>query len=266
MVIESDFSTLLVVVVFAAVLIYQASYLRNKQIGYFSLVHVFTLILVPGALLPLGYSYLQSVLARPLNQVTILPDGLLVNVVLLSFLFAYGGVAVHEVTKMLSQPEMLRYDDSKAAALNKYFHLSFSHNMAYMAVVMAIVGLTLLELNHLPAGDSQGWLGAVVKGVVLGGSLLVAFYIYTRSDDAYTGRWYDLRWAFGVAWLGFALVLYGVRKLDPTLRDYELLIPALLGLIVLLMVNIVLVVRRLKRGRWRVKVKWERLSRLFNTN
>jgi hypothetical protein len=264
MILGAEFSTLLVVVLFAAVLVYRVSFIRNKSIGYFSILQIIYLVVIPGFLFPMAYSYLQSILTRPLNQKIVLPDGLLVNVILLSLLFTYGGVAVHATTKMMA--ELLRGAKSGIVQdiqrMNKFFHLTFSHNLAYSGIVLAASGLVLLELNHIP-GDPQSFFEVIWKGIVLGFCLIAALFFYTRSADDYVGRWADLKIAFLVFWVGFVAVLYGVRKVNPRLNNYQLLIPALLSLSLVGVLNVVLVVRRLKRGGWRVSIRWKQLIRLL---
>jgi hypothetical protein len=260
-VIETDFSTLLVVILFAMILAYRVTLFHRKTIGYFSLLQIIYLVVVPGFLFPLAYSYLQSILARPVSDQAVLPDGLMVNVILLATLFTYGGVAIHAVTKMLS--EVLRHEESEASRINKYFHLTFSHNLTFAGVLLTVLGFALLELNRVPVGDPQNLITALAKGLGLGVSLIMAMYLYTRSVDEYSGKWSDLNGVFFVLWLGLMLVLYGIRKVDPTLSDYQLLLPALLGLSMVAGLNIILVLRRLKNGGVKILVRWNRIRRLL---
>ena len=123
-------------------------------------------MVIPGFLFVLGYDYLQSILARPLTQQVVLPDILLTYLILLSFFFAYGGLAVHAVTKMLA--EELRHEDSEANQINRFFHLSFSHNLVFGGVLLVVVGFVLLELNHVPSGEIGSVMFSVAKGLVLG--------------------------------------------------------------------------------------------------
>lgn len=267
MILGADFLTLILVLAFASVVAYKVSFLKNKTIGHFSLLQIVYLVIIPGFLFPLAYSYLQSILARPLNEQIIISDGLLVNVVLLSMLFTYGGIAVHAATKMMS--EVLRKEKSEVAKraneLNKYFHLKFSHNLVYSGIIVVVFSLTLLELNHVSNYNYKSIVPAIVKGVVLGLSLLTGMFFYTRSTDDLVGRWSDLKVTFIVFWLGFMTLLYGVRKIDPDLDEYQLLIPALLSLSLIGLLNVVLVVRKLKRGGWKVRVRENWLKRILKT-
>jgi hypothetical protein len=258
---ETNFLTLMVVFLFASLLVYRSNYLRNKQLGYLSLTHVFTLVIIPGFLFPLIYNYMNSIIQQPLSEYVIFPDRLLINVILLSLMFTYGGVAIHEVTKLLSRPDYLRYEKNKAAELNRFFHLTFSHNLAYSGVLVTVISLTLLELNHVPHAPVES-AGAILKGLGLGFSFMMSLFIYTRSEDEYIGEWNDLKVMFGVLWIGFILMLYAIRKVNPVITDYQLLLPAVLSMALLSFFALVLMVRRFKRGEWKLIFRWDKLKRL----
>ena len=262
--IEADFATIALVLVFAGILSYKSSYMQNRRIGYLSLLQIFYMVVIPGLLFPFGYSYLRSIISRPIRPELVLPDGLLVQVLLLSLLFAYGGAAIHGVTKMLSTT----FDDkdSETYRMNRYFHLTFSHNLIYASIMLAIPCMALLELNHMPDGSTNSLLWSVLRGLGLGFSFFLMMYLYDPyTEEAYRSRWNDLKWVFMVVWVGFVMVLYGVRKLNPSLNDYQLLIPALLSLSLFILLSLVLVIRRVKRSGWRVVFRWKRLARLVKS-
>lgn len=269
---DVDFITLLAVLVFSAVLAYPIKILRNTTVGHFSLFELLYLVVIPGFFFTMGFSYLQTVLSRPAQENIILPDGLLANVILISMLFAYGGVAIHTVTKMMS--EYLRYDTSKAGELNRYFHMKFSHALIYGAGVLMVAGFSLLELNHLPVGKPNSLIFSWIKGLVLGGSLLTAMYWYTQGDDrvvdrsskpdvTYRGRYADLKVVFLLCWVAMVLLLYGIRKTNSLFSDYDMIVPALVGFSVVAFLNAVLVFRRLKNGRVGIYLRWDLLRRLW---
>lgn len=259
---ETDLLTLAVLLAFAAALAYSISFLHNKSIGYFSLLQILYLVVIPGFLYVMIFSAMQEILVRPQNPEVFLPDAFLTNLTLLSVLFTYGGLAIHTVTKMLKRA-LVGEEQSVALAINKYFHLSFSHNLFMSGAVLMVVALTLLEMNHLPRPTSAGMLATVLKGLFLGVSFVGGLFFYTRRDDyviyeGYTGRWADLKLVFVVAWMGGVLVIYAVRKLDPSLRQYSLLLPVLISFLIFALLNAVLVVRRLRRGGWRIFLRTPR--------
>lgn len=246
-------STVLAVAVFALVVMYRFSYLHKKKIWNLSVQQMINLVVVPGIIFPFIYAYLRSVETLPRNPYAYLPDALLVNIVLLSFMFTYGGMAIHAVTKMLS--EYLRNDNNELAEVNRFFHLQFSHTLSYAGALAAFWGLVILELSHVPATDPVNWGWGVIKAVGLGLAVLIGLQGYTRSfGDDYQGRWRDLKLVFLVFWIGFILFLLGVRRIRPELTDYQLLLPAIGVFGVMVFLSTVLVIRRVGR-KWQVRVK-----------
>jgi hypothetical protein len=245
---ETNFLTLLLIALVASVAIYRISFFSKKSIGYFSLLQLIYLVILPGFVYTLAYSYLQSILRRPLSDTVFIPNGPIITILLLSMLFSYGGIAIHAVTKMLSEVESLRKNHSEAYEINKYFHLTFSHNLTFSGGVVSFICFTLLELNHVAPDNTNSFIFAIAKGMVLGISMIMGMYWYTVSKDNYIGRWSDLKTVFLSIWIGFLLILYSIQKLDPSIRDYQLLLPAIMGFSLFALLNLFLVYRRLKRG------------------
>lgn len=163
-------------------------------------------------------------------------------------LFGYGGVAMHAVTKMLAE-KGLRYTDSEIARLNRYFHVNFSHNIVYASGLLMIVGMTILELNHVPQKGYEGWAAPIVRGIIFGILFILGINQYTRSRDQYVGRWADLKAVFIIVWLCFVLLLYGIWKINPEWKDYQFLIPVLSVVCLTLVLNAGLIIRHVRRQR-----------------
>lgn len=253
------FSTVLAVVGFAGAVLYRLTYLQRKKVWNLSVQQVVNLIVIPGVIFPFVYAYLRSVQRLPLNPYAFFPDALLVNVVLLAFMFSYGGTAIHAVTKMLSN--YLRQEKSELAEINRFFHLQFSHTLSYGGALAAFMSLVMLELNHLPEGDPGSLTWGLVKAVGLGVAVWLGMRSYTKDfGDDYQGRWRDLKLVFVLFWIGFIFFLLGVRRLRPELTDYQLLLPAVGVFGVMVLLSTVLVVRRVGRG-WQVRVERKRLER-----
>lgn len=243
-----DVVSLTLVIGVALLIAYNASFLRKKAIWHMSIIQTLFLVIVPGILFIIFYSYLQTVLSRPQVDNPFISDSALVNFILLAVLFTYGGTAIHAVTKMLSETS-LRYEDSKEAELNSYFHLEFSHNLIYAGAIAIIIGLTLLELNHTPSSGYQGLFKPVMQGIIGGLVLIGAMINYTRSRDHYSGRWYDLKAVFLTIWVGLIIILYGMWRATPSLREYQLVIPVFSALTLISILNIGLIIRRLRKTR-----------------
>lgn len=227
-------------------LIYKTSFLKKKAIWHMSILQTLFLVVVPGILFIIFYSYLQTVLGRPRVDNSFLSDSTLINLILLATLFTYGGTAIHAVTKMLSETS-LRYEKTKVAELNSYFHLEFSHNLIYSGAVAMVIGMTLLEMNHAPLKGYDGLVKPVIQGLIGGSVLIIAMLHYTRSDDHYSGRWYDLKAAFLTIWIGLILILYSMWRATPSLREYQLVVPVFSALTLVSILNIGLIIRRLRK-------------------
>lgn len=255
--------TVLGVVMFVFASIYRIQSLHRKKIWNLSIQQLIHLVLIPGILFPMVFSYLQSISRIPRNETVFLSDTFLVDMVMLSILFAYGGIAIHAVTKMLS--EYLSSQETEAAEINKFFHLTFSHNLAFGGVILASLGMTLLELNHVSLANSTsvGW--GIFRGLLLGFSFFLATYNYARYIGSdYRGKWGDLKVTFGAVWLGFAVLLYVIQRFDPRLTEYQLLLPMLLSFSVVTAMSLVLVIRRIKQGQWRIRVGKRRLQKYLS--
>lgn len=251
------FTTIIILVVVGA-LIYRIATLHRKKIWNLSVQQVIHLVLIPGVLFPMIFTYLQSIVRLPRTSEAFLSDGFLVNMVLLSLFFTYGGVAIHAVTKALQ--EYLE-ENTEARQINAFFHMTFSHNLAFVGILSTSFGLALLEINHVPTGNVMSLWSGLWRGLLLGGSFALAAINYTRYTGGDLGRWNDLKITFGAAWIVVALLIYVVEKLDVGFSSYQLLLPMLLLFSAMAFLSLVLVFRRIKSGQWRVFVNKKRLKR-----
>lgn len=253
--------TVIAVLFFVLVLAYRIKVLHTKKIWHLSLQQIIYLVLIPGLVFPMIFSYLQSMARLPRSAASFFPDGFLVNIILLSVMFSYGGIAIHAVTKMLS--EYLQDKNSELAQVNKFFHLNFSHNLIYSGIIVSSLGITLLELNHVPDAAIASLSWGIFRGILLGVSFATFIYYYTRaSSDRYRGKWRDLKFFFGVVWIGFSLLLYVIEKFDIGFTEYQLLLPMLLSFSFVVGLSLILVIRRLKNGSFRIDLK-KRIKRIF---
>ena len=235
---------------------------NQKRLWYLSWTQILVLVVLPGVLFPMLFSYMQSLVDRPLNQWVWISDKLLVDITLLAMMFTYGGVAIHAVTKMMA--DYLRRDDSEVARMNRFFHMTLSHNLSYAAGIVVVLGFTLLELNHVPPEGVGNWGWGVLRGVIFGISYILMVKNYTSYvGDNYRGRWSELKVLFMVAWIAFVLCLYVVKRMDQRITEYQLVLPTLLSFSMMVLLSLVLVLRRVKRG-WRVLVSQKRLQRIMS--
>ena len=258
---SSAIITVLGVLFLALVFIYRIQALHTKKIWHLSIQQLIFLVVIPGVVYPMIFSYLMSTTRLPKSNLTFISDGFLVNTILLCMMYSYGGIAIHAVTKMFSN--FLKDKNSELAQINKFFHLKFSHNLIYSGVAISTLGITLLELNHVPDSGtiSIGW--GIARGLLLGISFAIFIYYYTRASSGnYRGKWGDLKLVFGVAWVGFSLLLYLVQKFDIGITEYQLLLPMLLSFSFVAGMSLILVLRRFKNGTIRLDFK-KRIKRLF---
>lgn len=246
--------TVILVFCFVLVFSYRIQVLHTKKIWNLSIQQLIYLVLIPGLVFPMIFSYLLSMSRLPKSTYSFIPDGFLINVILLSLMFTYGGIAIHAITKMLS--EFLKDKNDEVAQINKFFHLSFSHNLVYSGILLTSLGITLLEINHVPDGNIISIGGGIIKGILLGISFAVFIYYYTKtSSNSYRGRWNDLKFFFGVVWIGFSLLLYVIQKFDIGFTEYQLLLPMLLSFSFVVGLSLILVFKKLKSGGFSINLK-----------
>lgn len=259
---EMNFVTLLSVLLLAGVLAYRFSFFHKRKLWYLSLQQLFLLVVAPGFLFPAAFNYLQTMAALPAQNSQFVSDKLLINMTLMALLFTYGGLAIHAVTKMMS--DHLRKDDTELAEINKFFHLQFSHNLTFAGSLLVLLGFTLLELNHAPLLESPQTIPSSLKGFVLGICFLLGMQNYTKfMGDNYFGKWNDLKFVFVMGWIGFMVLLYGILRLDPQITAYQFLLPTLISFLCMSLLSVFLVVRRLKRGGIRVRLNRKAVDELM---
>lgn len=251
----SDTISLVTVIVLGAAVAYQVSFFKHRRFFNLSLLQILYLIVLPGILFVIINSYVQKIVSLPRSEFAFLPDRLLSNTVQLAMFFTYGGIAIHATTKSLSE-RGLRFLESEVAQLNRYLHLTFSHNLIYGGAVLITTGLPLLELNHVPIHEYSRWTSPVLRGLGMGLAFILAIYFYNPTKDGYRSRWVDLRLVFAGLWVALAVIVFAVVKTDAPLRHYQILFPALLCLSLVNSLPLFLIFRRSRY--------WRQLAHLLN--
>jgi len=257
----SSFITVIGVLCLVMIMLYRVKALHTKKIWHLSIQQIIFLVLIPGIVFPMIFSYLQAMLRLPKSDTAFFPDSFLVSTILLSLMYSYGGIAIHAVTKMLSG--YLKNKNTEIAEINKFFHLNFSHNLVYSGIIISSLGITLLEINHVPNTGitNLGW--GIFRGIILGLSFAIFIYYYTRaSSNSYRGKWSDLKLFFGTVWIGFSLLLYIVEKFDIGFTEYQLLLPMLLSFSVMAGLSLILVIKKLKNGSFSINLK-KKISKII---
>lgn len=247
---QPDFITTLLLLMAFGLAAYKISFFGRKSVGYFSLLQFIYLVIIPGTLFISLFSHLQSIIDRPLNHQTFLPDKLILNLILLSLLFTYGGIAIHAVTKMV-WANMLP-DDSEAYKINSFFHLKFSHNLIYGGAICMALLLPLLELNHIPPDKNYNVVISIFLGLITGLALVSSMYWYKPYGSQKFSKWSDLKTVFVLVWIGLITFTLAIRKIRPDIKEYQLFIPMLSSFIIITIFNVLFVLRKLKNGGFRI--------------
>ncbi|MFC1710976.1 hypothetical protein ACFLZ1_00120 [Patescibacteria group bacterium] len=226
----------------ASTLAYKSSFLRNKKIGYISLMQILLLVLIPGVMFVFIFSFLLDILKRPLNQDVFLNDKIITISLLLSLLYVYGGMAIHFISKTLSSYFTKGQKKSLVYKINKHFHHSFSHNLAYAGAIFSSLNLVLLETNHIPPTDKNHPFLYILSGLLLGFSLIGSLIFYEKS------RWLELKYFFFVFWFSFILFLIYFRNNLLSIQNYPLASSFMVASLVVAGLNIFLSLRRIKHG------------------
>ena len=239
-------SSVLILLVIAA-LAYRIPFLLKRKLFKLSLLQIMYFFIIPSLIFVLLNAHLTALAATPSTGLIAISDPVLINLTLLSVLFTFGGKAIHTVSKTLADTA-LRHDNTEVGQVNKFIHLNLSHNIMFAGGLLVILGLTTLEINHTPQ-DSYTLISLLVRGAILGLFFVVSMHRYTKSKDKYSGRWSDLKPVFLVSLLGLLTITFLANKIDGSLKEYQLLIPALLGMGLINAIPIILVIRRLRTRR-----------------
>jgi len=84
----------ILIIFFAGAIAYRSSFLHNKHLFHMSLLQIVYLIVIPGTVFLLLYTYMQQIVEQPPAPTTFISDSILVKATLLSMLLAYGGAAI----------------------------------------------------------------------------------------------------------------------------------------------------------------------------
>jgi len=240
--------TIAAVILLASALAYRSSFLHNKKIGHISILQIFYLVLAPGFLYTIIFSYLLDVLDRPLNTHIFLNDKLLASIFLLSLLYAYGGLAIHGISKTLSSYFTKGQKESTLFKVNDYFHREFSHNLTYIGALVCAACFSLLELNHISPYPAQTkFLIIFLNGIFVGIASIAGLANYKQ-------RWSDLKLFFFAFWAVIVVMLYAVKPYIKNVKAYPFTLTMLIAFSTLAALNIFLYVRRVRR---KIKLIWK---------
>lgn len=247
--ISSHLITILIILFIGGLLAYRASFLKNKRLFNFSIHQILYQFVLPLIFAYLISAYSISLMSQPMVANPILPDKYLLSWIFLSCLISYGGISIHSVSKALFQAG-LKSPKSEIGQLNQYLHLTFSHNIIFSGAIFLLVGLTLLELNHITNYSSSHLFWPFFRGGVIGIGIITAMFRYIRPnlEEDYPGhRWSDLQLVFALSWIAFIVVFSALEFTNVSVRDYQLLVPSMIGLAIVNIFHIALAIRHFRR-------------------
>ncbi|HUV47065.1 MAG TPA: hypothetical protein VMW29_02935 [Candidatus Bathyarchaeia archaeon] len=238
-----------IIIIFASVLAYKSSLLQNKKIGYISLLQIFYLILVPGVTYTILFSYLLEILERPQNTYSFLNNKILVNILLLSILYTYGGLAIHGVCKTVASYFSAVQKKSLAYKVNNHFHRQLSHNLTFIGAFISATCFAILELNHQsPYPEKTKLTITILNGIFIGVASILGLSFYKK-------RWLELKVFFFSVWMLFIILGYAVKPYIKNVKSYPFTLMILIAFSILTSLNIFLYIKKVKnkiRLGWRV--------------
>jgi len=239
--------TIVSVIALAGTLAYRSSFLHSKKVGYISLLQIFYLILIPGFVYAVIFSYILDILERPKNTHVFLSDKLLTSLLLLSILYTYGGLAMHSIGKTLASYFIKEQKNSLLFKVNNYFHREFSHNLIFIGTLVSITCFSLLEINHLsPYPKGTNLLIIILNGIFVGIASIGTLSFYKQ-------RWSELKLFFFVFWALIVVMLYAVKPYIKNVKAYPFTLTILIAFSILATLNVFLYVRRVRH---KIKLTW----------
>jgi hypothetical protein len=247
--------TLGILIALASTLAYRWTFLHQKKIAYLSLIHYIYLVIIPGILFTVIFSFILDILDRPPNYDLFLNDKILTIALLLSIIYTYAGAVTHAICKTLSGCFEDNHKQSLAYKVNKYFHLTFSHNLSFAGASCVAIFLSLLEINHLPSPERHvSYLLPVINGVIMGITfilMIVRYRTFTKNKDISEyfeiKPWTDLKFFFYAFWVVFILFIYGAKPYLKTIKFYPIALTMLVACLEVVILSVFLYTRRLYR-------------------
>lgn len=228
------------IVILASVLSYRSKFLHNKKIGYISLLQVLYLVVAPGILYTILFSYVFEIIQRPLNNNIFLSDRLLISILMLSILYTYGGIAIHSIGKTLSIYFNKQEKQTLTYKVNNYFHREFSHNLVYIGAMSSALCFALLEINHIsPYPSGVKIIIPIINGLIVGLALISGLNWYKQ-------RWLELRLFFISFWIMFIILILALKPYLTQVKNYPITLSMIFAGILIALLNVFLYIKKVK--------------------
>ena len=208
--------TLIIGFILISVFAYKQSKFEQKLIKHISVVDWMNLFLTPIAMY-VGVVYLvKGIISRPYMNVLDIRDSTLVIVGLPFLIYAFVGLTVHFVSKVLWR-NFKKQNMSMAYRVNEIFHGKLSHYLTTICGFLTLFMISLLELNHplTEALDTNESRLMLLAGVLLG--------IPVARSVFYTSNWLGgNRSLFIVACIFLTVILLVFQFLSIQLISYPI--------------------------------------------
>ena len=245
--------TFIAIIAIVSAFAFRWSFLHYKKFAHISLMQYFFLIIIPGVSFSIIFSFILDILDRPLNTQVFLNSRLITILLLLSILFTYAGLVIHTITKTLSGLFDKNNKSSFVYKVNKYFHLTFSHNLVFTGMISTAMFISMLEINHIPSsGQNSSFFLSILNGVVLGMVFVAGLIIYRIDRKDWSEHmekipWSDLKFFFYAFWMVFLIFIYASRPHFGSINNYPITLSMLTAGLVIALLSVFLYSRRIRR-------------------
>src|SRR5690606_39077607 len=103
----------------------------RKEIRYFSLLQLLYMFILPPVSLVLIFFFVFNLLQTNGTHLQFLSDWLLVSLIYIGAAVSMIGNIIHAMAKMYATRPVMRVRKDPIAEMNRYLHLSFSHNLSF---------------------------------------------------------------------------------------------------------------------------------------
>src|SRR3989338_793665 len=170
-------------VTFIAVISYRRPRLEQRVVKQIPLIDWFNIFIFPMIFYFGLVMIVRNIMYRPRVNILDFEDSLLLGAGTIFLIYAFVGLSVHFVGKVLSR-YIIRSTMSKIYYINEIFHGKLSHYIAYVCGYMVIFTLALLEINY-PSTDKMNILMVLI--VVTAGA--ISGFSATKTIF-YTNAWF----------------------------------------------------------------------------
>lgn len=166
---------------FIAIVSYRRPRLEQRVIKRIPVIDWLNILVFPLVFYAGMVFIVRSIFARPRISILDFDDSLIIGVGVFFVIYAFVGLSVHFVSKVLSR--YIRSDSrSRIFTINEIFHGKLSHYITFVSSWMVGFSMALLEINY-PLADkiSSGMVILIGLSAIMGGYSATKTVFYTSS-------------------------------------------------------------------------------------